>query len=567
MKHEIMPSEKKYEGKYPEIYGEQQDINKIERSLKRKNLFVQCITLLFFIFVVSCYTASHRNTGETLDYIGGNVLYLSTGTTGQPTEEMYVGNPWLSASLLTQLLFDTLYETDSSFSKVNPKLAERLDILDDGYTYVITLKEDQYWSDGEKITVEDVVFSFEGFLSNSAVNTYMTTAFLKIEGATEFAQGETDSITGISVDGNQIIIRLESLHSSFDLTLTQFAPLPKHILEQEDLTTFSGNHWFFCNDNGVFSGQYMVGDFDAEQNLTLIQNPYYNNLRSEIESVVLCWDFEHRDIDYFPTSDLSKMISYRSMKGFEEHKVSVYFYRYFIFNLAGGDGNEPHQPMSDRRVRQAIYHAIDIETLMAEVYLGRVTRFYGGAVDISPDLGEYDPILARELLEEADYDFERTFQLCYYSNDTNARLFVERVGEYLEAVGMTVEVTKLVGTVLYTDPEYDMLMKNLSAFNTTDWYSEYLSTNHNMSQLMGREGEFDPLVNELLITTDSERYQELLLELVEFEQEMLYKMPMFLIDEAIYINDNRLSIPEDIVFGNTRYFSDIRLDEWYIKKG
>ncbi len=564
---EKSPSTKKYEGKYKEIYGNNQDIQSIEITLKREKFMVQCVIILIFLLISIQYSANYRDEKVGNEYIGGNVLYLSTGSTGEPSAEMYIGNPWLSASLLTQLLFDTLYETDSSFTEVNPKLAENLEILDDGYTYVITLKGNQYWSDGEKITVEDVVFSFEGFLLNPNVNTFMTTAFSKIQGAREFVEGEMDNIAGISVDGNQITIKLDSLHSSFDLTLTQFAPLPKHVLENEDLSTLSSSHWFFINNNGVFSGQYKVGEFDSEQNLVLEQNSYYNNLQSDIEKVVICWDFNHRDIDYYPTSDLSKMISYRSMKGFDEYEVSVYFYRYFIFNLAGGDGNEPHYPMSDIRVRQAVYHAIDIETLMEEIYLGRTTRYFGGAVDIAPTLGEYDPVLARELLEEAEFDFQRTFQIYYYSGDINAKLFVDGVAKYLEAVGMTVETTKVEAFMLYVDPEYDMLMKNLSAFNTADWYSEYLSTNHNMSQLMGREGEFDPLVNKLLVTTDSDRYQEILAELVEFEQEMLYKMPMFLIDEAIYINGNRLFVPDDMVFGNTRYFSDIRLDEWYIKKG
>ncbi|MFI3254970.1 MAG: ABC transporter substrate-binding protein [Eubacteriales bacterium] len=567
MNEKNIPFEKKYEGKYPEIYGKNQDVEGIKSRLRKKHFIIQSIIIFFFVAVPLSYNLSQQSGEQDLGYLGGNIMYLSFGSEGAPSNVLNVANPWVSATFVTQLLFDTLFETDSSYTEVNPKLAEKLEILDDGYTYVITMKNDQYWSDGEKITAEDVIFSLQAFLLNADGNTYMTTAFRKIQGATDFIQGKTESLSGISLEGNQITIRLESLHSNFDVMLTQLVPLPRHILEGEDVSTLTQNHDFFKNNHGIYSGQYVVDGFDEDMNLILKQNPYYNNSQSEIETILLCWDFENTDIDYYPTSDLSKMISYRSMKGFDEYEVSVFFYRYFIFNVSGGENNSSHQPMEDVRVRQAIYHAIDVDTLMQEVYLGRTTRFYGGAMDIAQEFAEYDPELAVQLLEEADFDFDRPFKIHYYSEDTSARLFVERVADNLEEIGITVITAKVEVNQLFDNPDYDMMMKNLSAFNTADWYSEYLSSNALLSQILGTEGLFDPLVNELLTTPDSEKYEEILIELVELEQEMLYKMPMFLIDEGIYINSNRLSLPEDMVFGNTRYFSDIRLDEWYIKKG
>lgn len=187
-------------------------------------------------------------------------------------------------------------------------------------------------------------------------------------------------------------------------------------------------------------------------------------------------------------------------------------------------------------------------------------------MELSQQLFEYNPTKARKLLEEAGYDFDHTFTIAYYSGDTSTRIMLETIAGYLEDIGMTVALEYSSAAQLYDFPTYDMLLKNLSALNTEDWYNEYLASNPNLSQLLGREGVFDDLIIELTSTTDSVKYMEIMQELVDLEQELLYKMPMFLLTDAVYINSNRVSVPEDIVFGNTRYRSDVRLDEWYVKK-
>ncbi len=539
------------------------NIEEIEKRIKKQKIVMQSVLVAVFL-IAGLWFATHQN--PEVDYIGGNVLHVPNGEGSQGRN--WVIPPWRNANFVNSLIFSTLFVTDSSYTEVNSGIAEKYTVSDDGLTYVITIGSDYYWSDGEPVTVDDVMFSIEGFMCCEMVNSYLSSAFNNIEGATDFGEGKSNSISGLSSNGNEITIQLEEPQSTFPLMLTQFVPMPKHILGDEDMSTLTSDLEFYFDLNPVTNGLFMLDSFNEDGNLILSQNPHNPHLTSDIESVVLYFDADKADVDYYGTTDPTKMVSYRSMKGYEEYMVDVYFYRYFLFNLHGGDTGVENTVIQDVRVRQAIYHALDVETLFNDVYFSKGNLVHGGSLTLADEVYEYNPEKSKQLLEEAGYDFSRPFHVMYYSGDTSSRIFLEKVQSYLEAVGLTVKLTKAeVSAELYDEASYDMMMKNLSAFNTQDWYSEYLSTSANMSKVFSKDGEFDDLFEELNATTDIDSFNKVLQELVDLEQELLYKMPMFLIGEAIYINETRLSLPDDMVFGNTRYFSDLRLDEWSIKQG
>lgn len=541
------------------------DIGAIKKKLKTQQVSLHIALSMLFLAICVGFKVDQITATANKEYIDGNIIRIGNDN-GTAMGDIVVANPWRNSSFSEILLFRSLFLTDSTFSEINPSLAEKYEILPDGVTYIITLRENQFWSDGEPITPDDILFSIEAFMRCTNVNSNLSATFHRIVGATDYSNGEIEHITGLSVDGNTISIQLDAPYSNFALLLTQFVPLPKHILEGEDVTTLTAGHEFFVNTNSVCSGEFVVDYIDEDNNVILTKNSYYTDPGTEIETIMMCWDYDNEVLDFYSTTDPTKMVSYNAMKGYEEHQVEVYFYRYFIFNLAGGDEGEPNSAMEDVRVRQAIYHAIDTEALMKEIYFNKTTPVYGGSLELSEQLFDYNPAKAKALLEEANYDFSRTFTIAYYSGDTSSRIMLETIALYLEEVGLNVELKKASAAELYAEPTYDMLLKNLSALNTEDWYNEYLSSNANLSQLLGREGVFDDMIAELTSTTDSEKYMEIMQDLVDLEQELLYKMPMFLLRDAVYINNNRVSVPDDIVFGNTRYRSDTRLSEWYVIK-
>lgn len=571
--------------------NEEADIIKAERNSSKKMIAAALSIVILFNVV------SQVNKNSNLDYIGGNVFNLPIGSGLDSQIVQAIGNPWNNSSISALLTFRGLFLPNTTFTDVVPDLATKYEILDDGLTYVITFSEGEKWSDGTPITLEDVVFSFESFLLCEGGNVNLSTAFNKIVGADELKNGKAESLSGLEVNGNELTIRLTSKHNTFVLMLAEFVPLPKHILSQTDMKQMMSNTEFY--EAPVCSGMYMVDGLDANNNIVLTRNPHYSGETSDIETVVLNWDYLNEDIDYYSTSNISQMVSYRAMRGFDEYNVDVFFYRYFVFNLNGGyeaktvaqlkaeqenpvdpdeatekpitkyDENRPtNTPIEDPLLRQAIIHAIDTEQLLNDLYFNTGILTHTGAPTLyNEEIHEYNPAKARELLAKSGYDTDRVFTIAYYHSDKTTYVFLQQVAEYLSEIGLTVEMVKSTGNeFMYETREFDMVLKGLSSYNTEDWYSEFLSTNGNMSALMGKSGEFDSLVQVLSSTTDEATYQETLQKLVALEQQLNHKFPLFTLNESIYINSNRLEVPQDIIYTNTRYRTDLRFSEWKIKK-
>lgn len=588
-----------------EEFDFQQNRASLEQQLKKAQM--RNNVLVAFVFAVVTLGVFLQSWGAeaNLSYIEGNELRIAR------TGSASTGNIWKNDSFVSQLTWSSLFTTDASFNEVNPGLADTITVSPDGLTYTIVLKENLKWSDGAPLTIEDLIFSMESYVLNSGTNNTVGTAMDKIVGVAQWkevgvsnwAERGTASLEGLSGSGNTLTVTLENPHTSFPLAMTQFVPLPKHCFTDIDPSTITSGLEFFIEP--VSSGMYMVDCVNGAGDLELIQNPYYYDSYSDIARVVMYGDYKTMFIDHYATTNITEMVSYRSMPGFVEHNVNVEFYRYFVINqmadyklpemvpmvdesgveVLDEEGNvilvestEVYEYSEDRAenelmqsllIRQGLNHALDRETLLKEAYLNSGKLSSGGASsEGSPEfVYEYNPEKAKALFQEAGYDFSRPFTIGYYHTDSNTMAFLEKVQGYLEDIGLTVRVVLAKGNEnLYERREYDMFLKALSAFNTEDWFNEYLSTNENMHNVMGTT-DFDDLLLELQSTTDEDSYAEVLAQLNALDIATCYKVPLFTLNDTVYTNGNRLHIPEDMEFGNTRYRSDLRLDEWYIKKG
>lgn len=500
---------------------------------------------------------------EELDYIGGNTLYLSSEDPEAFTvNDIIVPIPWKNASLSTMLLYRGLFQADASLMEITSDLAKSYVMSDDGMHYEITMDTGLFWSDGTALTAEDVVFSMESFLLCENVNVYLSSALQAIAGVDAWQNGDSDSLSGLSWEGNSIFIDLDFPYSGFIQAMAQFVPLPKHILGELDPSTFINDIEYYHEP--VCSGMYMV---EVNDDFTLVKNPYYNGAESDIETIVFIDDYNPLELDFYATNDISDMVNYRSIRGFEEYPVDLYFYRYFIFNMEGIPG-EAENPLDDARVRQAIFHALDRPGLLNNVYFNTGNLINSGMIELddTDNYFEYDPEKARALLEEAGYDFERPFTLLYYYNDSTTENFMNQVRQQLEAVGLRVTVIRSSSNAsLYDTRPYDMMLKGLSSFNYEGWYNEFSSSMANMNKVLGTDA-FDQLLHQLSTTTEEQEYTQTLEALKDLEQELLYKLPLFSLKQGAYVNSNRLNVPEDMDFGNALFRYDLRFDEWSIRK-
>lgn len=497
------------------------------------------------------------------------ILQLSTLS---DADDDKITTPWRNNSLQASLMFRRLFLATYNSDDIQEDLASKYEVSEDGLTYKLYLKNAK-WSDGEDITIDDVIFSIKTVLLASQANGIYTSAFKKIEGYDEYIKDNSLGLSGLTADGNVLTIKLSSPHSILIPVLAQFTILPEHILKDADPLTLHQNSFW---SNPVTSGAYKLKEFSIGNYYTLEPNEYYDGIKPKIENVIvyIISDYvtavEAGKIDFISTNVPAEIDKLTEMKNMEKFPIDMLFYRYLIANISGKDGNI-NQNMQDPKIREAILYAIDRETLAKSIYPELATVINSGVLSSdSANNGikfEYNPEKAKKLLKESSYDFSKKLRLTYYYKDQTSIDFMEAIAYYLGEVGFNVELFYAANgsTDLYQTRNYDLALKGLGAFDISEWYGEYSSTNPFFQNIFGGKGEFDNLITALGSERDKDKTTEILKNLQALEQKLLYKIPLFTVGQVAFLNKDKVSIPNNITFGNSRYKYDIDFEKWELK--
>ena len=268
------------------------------------------------------------------------------------------------------------------------------------------------------------------------------------------------------------------------------------------------------------------------------------------------------DYVYGNAADLVEAL--QGMDNFSAHEVDVLFYKYFIFNMKGIDGNE-NPAMQNVEVRKAIIEAIDRATLATLYPTANVLNSGVPNSDEAYNGFEYtfDAEKAKADIAASGYDMSRTLKICYYNNDQTSIDLINTVVYYLQQIGLTVEATlSNDGTTdLFTTRDYDIGFKGKSSFSIDEWYTEYMSTDGLFANIFGGDTSFDALVADLSKAVDKEDRNAVLTELQALEQEKVYKVPVFTVGTYVFTS-NRVNIPEGVEFCNPLYMCDLDFENW-----
>jgi len=340
------------------------------------------------------------------------------------------------------------------------------------------LKSGIKWSDGKDLTVDDVVWSMNSLLRVAKSNAIYVNAFKQIVGSEAVNGTNTTNMSGITTSGSNITISLKAPINTMVPVLAQFMIMPKHALADQDILKLDTNNFW---KNPVVSGPYKVGTFSQGNFITLVPNDKYEGDKpkiSEINIIVssnLVADAKSGKLDYFTTNDPDTIRAMNSVSTFKASPLQVLFYRYLVIN--------PNTQFSNVKAREALKYGVDWNRLVPAVYpkLGKVIN--SGVPsgmphhDPSIPLYKFDKAKAIALLKEAKFDFTKTVRLRTYNQTQPAVMtLLTAVAQQLGDLGMKVEFLPFQGdatTELWTNKNYDIALKGLSAFNIAEWYGEY----------------------------------------------------------------------------------------------
>jgi len=292
------------------------------------------------------------------------------------------------------LIYEGLINQNPITAKVEPALAESWQISDDKLKIVFTLREGLKWSDGQPLTVDDVVFTYNDIYLNEAIPTDVRDS-LRI--------GKSRKLPTVQkVDERRIEFSVPEPFRPFLLS-TGSPILPAHVLQKFVKTKDQDGKPIFLTQWGVdtppdqiiVNGPYKLDHYDTSQRVVFRRNPYYwrkdaqGNSQPYIERVI--WEIvESTDTSLlqFRSGGLdTETVSpeYFSLLKVQEKQSNFTIYNggptsstsFVLFNLNKGKRNgkplvDPvkSQWFNNVQFRQAIAYAIDRQTMINNTFRG-----------------------------------------------------------------------------------------------------------------------------------------------------------------------------------------------------
>lgn len=411
----------------------------------------------------------------------------------------------------TSLMFLPLVELNSKL-EFEGEIADSV-TTEDNKNFIVHIDEKATWSDGEKITADDVVYTALRLTSPVIGNTSMMYYVFEGVGDDGFTEEGAESIDGIKAIDDatvQFTTKDEMSLTTFENSYARYLmTLPKHVIEQYSEEELKTADWF--NHPDVVSGPYMVTDFDVDHYISYKANENYWKGAPKIAKLnikivsgsQLYAGLQSGEIDITqPTMSVIPQEDYDSIEGLSNVNV-VYGEPVTNQSVFIQTKNVP-----DVRVRQAMLYAIDRKMVLEQLLKGKGEVVDGFLSSASPfyDDGivpvEQDVEKAKELLAEAGWDGSQTLRFYVNSGDgafvNVANVFVAQWA----AVGIKVEVQTVDFATLMSvagTNDYDILAVQYT-YAPVDPYPD-------VAWLLGGEeswtGYGDDSVNEALAKTQT----------------------------------------------------------------
>lgn len=458
--------------------------------MKRKLGFVFLLTFIFIL--AACSSGEKESTSANSNGEKQLVVASDQDPVGLDPHK----TPAASSIRIYSLVYDRLVQMDSNM-KIQPSLADKWELSDDGKTVTFYLHEGVKFHNGRDMTSEDVKYSFERILNPDTGS---------------IAKSYFNSIDSIETpDDLTVIFHLKSPDAAFltNASSASAAIVPKEI---EDL-----------NMEAVGTGPFLLEKMEAGQYVLLKKNPdYYKKDSIKIDSIRfnIMKDESQRTaairsgkVDIVSVSaDTASLLE--KAKNVQVKSYQSMEYSYLGINIA-------KKPFDHPKVRQALSYAINRENIVETVWKGQAEL----TGPISPaqdqwalnvtDIPGYqqDTGKAKSLLSEAG--FKDGFDTTIYTASTYPDMIdsAQVIQEELKAVGINAKIKQLEWGAyidMWKSKDTDLLVgRNTSGTDPDRSTRFFFSTEGSGNVWNYSNKEFDETVQKALEETDTSKRKAL----------------------------------------------------------
>jgi peptide/nickel transport system substrate-binding protein len=383
---------------------------------------------------------------------------------------------------LGELVMLSLAETDPN-GNIIPELAAEIPTIENGgvvfdeetWSMTVTwkLREDVYWADGEQVTADDVIFTWDAIVEAGAWIAAMDyTEYIEKVGEFTFTvfyyEGYVFPYYPLQFGGEDFFV------------------YPEHYCDAE-----AGFYEWNCDDQPLSSGPYILEEWVDDDHLTFVRNPnYFEEGKPYIDQVIVRIVPEEpvkqammmegdADLHYWPAEPASDIYKEPGNGTAYVKSPTERWVMRLIPNLkVKGDRETPHPFLSDVNVRRALRMAIDVDTIINDIFLSYGVPVWNdffrppfNGCDIPRP--EYDLEGAAALLEEAgwtdtDGDGIRECHGCpnaaegtvmsmefaiYAEYGETLELTQQFIAESWKAIGVDTELQMIEGAIMWAEAE------------------------------------------------------------------------------------------------------------------
>jgi oligopeptide transport system substrate-binding protein len=320
---------------------------------------------------------------------------------------------------ILKALFEGLVMADPMDLHPVPGVAERWDVSPDGIVYTFHLRADANWSDGEPVTADDFVQSYERLLNPALAAPYADMLYV-LAGAEEYNSGELKDFSKVGVKAlgaKTLQVTLRGPTPYFPLMLNHHAwfPSPMRIIDRHGSRYDKSNRWTRPG-NIVSNGPFRLRDWRVHDEIVVVKNEkYWDAGKVRLKEVhfhpIESTDAEERafragQLHVANTVPVSKLESYRLAQPSYLRIERYYANVYYAINV--DPAKQTNHALLDPRVRRALAISIDRESLVRNVVrAGQIPAYTfvppGPGGYESTERLNFDPPAARRLLAEAGY--------------------------------------------------------------------------------------------------------------------------------------------------------------------
>lgn len=321
-----------------------------------------------------------------------------------------------------RMVFDTPLDFNNQTLELEPNIATEWSSNEDATIYTLKLRDDVYFHNGEKMTANDFVFTYDRAPGTNSSST--------LGNMIEYTK---------AVDDYTVEIKLHKANVDFPYLLT----LPTSSIINEKA----------CNEDelegpGIGTGPFKIDSYEFGNYFKVVRNEEFwgevtptksINLRYIPENSPRLIALQTGEIDVCQDPDTLELAHIEDTPGLELQSYMGSSITYVAMNYKKG-------PFTNQDFRLAVCYGIDAEEIMDVVRDGRAEKclslwgwneygYNGGTTNY-----EYDPVKAKEYVDKAYPNGGASFKLSISSGDRKA------IGELMQAqlkqIGIEVELVE-----------------------------------------------------------------------------------------------------------------------------